>query len=142
MNEQASSRILAVDWGAKRIGLALSDPTRTIASPLMVLTHQSRAADAAAILQTATERGANLILVGVTYDDEGLLTPAGRSAKRLADAIGENGQIEVRTYDEAGSTQIARQSRLQIGLPRSKRKGHFDAIAATVFLQQYLDEGL
>ncbi len=142
MDEQGSSRILAVDWGAKRIGLALSDPTRTIASPLTVLTHTSRAEDAAAILRTATEKGAGLILVGVTYEDDHQLTPAGRSAQRLVEALQAQGTIEVRTCDESFSTQIARESRLLMGVPKSKRKGHFDAIAAVVFLQRYLDEGL
>jgi putative Holliday junction resolvase len=141
MNEQGSSRILAVDWGAKRIGLALSDPTRTIASPLTVLTHTSRAEDAASILKEAAEKGAGLILVGVTYEDDQQLTPAGRSAQRLVEALQAHGTIEVRTYDESYSTQTARESRLLMGLPKSKRKGHFDAIAAVVFLQRYLDEG-
>ncbi|REG10661.1 putative Holliday junction resolvase [Pelolinea submarina] len=140
MNEPDTSRILAVDWGAKRIGLALSDPTRTIASPLMVLAHTSRAEDAAAILKIATEKDASLILVGVTYEDDHQLTPAGRSAQRLVEAMQEQHTIEVRTYDESYSTQTARESRLLIGLPKSKRKGHFDAIAAVVFLQRYLDE--
>ncbi len=142
MNEQASSRILAVDWGAKRIGLALSDPTRTIASPLTVLTHISRAEDAASILITAAEKGANLILIGVTYDDEQQLTPSGRSAQRLAEVIKMRGSIEVQLYDESFSTQTARESRLLMGVPKNKRKGHFDAIAAVVFLQRFLDEGV
>lgn len=140
MDEQESLRILAVDWGAKRIGLALSDPTRTIASPLTVLTHTSRAEDAVAILKTAAEKGVGLILVGVTYEEDQQLTPAGRSAQRLVEALRAQSAIEVRTCDESFSTQTARESRLQMGLPRNKRKGHFDAIAAVVFLQRYLDE--
>lgn len=142
MNEQKPSRVLAVDWGTKRIGLAISDPTCTIANPLSVLVHSSRAQDAAAIIRTAEEREASLILVGVTYDEDGQLTPSGRSAERLAEAIRAQTDLEVRTWDEAGSTQTARQSRLTMGIPKKKRKGHFDAIAAVVFLQQYLDEGL
>jgi len=129
-----------VDWGAKRIGLALSDPTRTIASPLMVIEHSSRAADAAAIVKAAVERGVNLILMGVTYDAENNLTPSARSAMRLAQAIREQCTLIVREYDESHSTQEARRSRLELGLPKNKRKGHFDALAAVIFLQKYLDE--
>ncbi len=140
MNDQISSRVLAVDWGAKRIGLAISDPTRTIANPLTVLIHSSRAEDAAAIKRIAIEKEAALILIGVTYDEDENLTPAGRSAMRLADAIKEQTSIEVQAWNEGGSTRIAKQSRVQMGLPKSKRKGHFDKIAATVFLQNYLDE--
>ncbi|MDK2981489.1 MAG: putative pre6S rRNA nuclease [Chloroflexota bacterium] len=142
MENSNETRILAVDWGAKRIGLALSDPTRTIASPLMVIEHTARAEDAAGILAAADENDANLILVGVTYDDEQELTPSGRSAQRLAEAIREQGSVKVQLIDESGSTQIARASRLQMGVPKRKRKGHFDAIAAVVFLQRYLDEGI
>jgi putative holliday junction resolvase len=141
MNNEMSSRILAVDWGAKRIGLALSDPTRTIASPLTVILHTSREQDAQTIADTACEKDAALILVGVTYDLENELTPAGRSATRLAEAIRAKTDIEVDVYSEEGSTQAARQSRLQMGLPKNKRKGHFDQIAAAIFLQRYLDEG-
>ncbi len=140
MNEPNPTRILAVDWGAKRIGLALSDPTRTIASPLMVIEHSSRAADAAAIVKAAVEKGANLILMGVTYDAENTPTPSARSAMRLAQAIREQCSLIVREYDEAHSTQEARRSRLEMGLPKNKRKGHFDALAAVIFLQKYLDE--
>jgi putative Holliday junction resolvase len=130
---------MAVDWGARRIGLALSDPTRTIASPLRVIEHQSRALDAAAIVQLANENEVSLILMGVTYDDQNDLTPSGRSAMRLAEAIHAQGGPEVCAVDEAHSTRTARQSRLEMGLPRGKRKGHFDAIAAVLFLQTYLD---
>jgi putative holliday junction resolvase len=140
MKESSSTRILAVDWGAKHIGLALSDPTRIIASPLKVIEHSARAADAAAIVQLAKEKGATLILMGVTYDDENNLSPSGRSALRLAEAIQAQAALEVRTFDEAFSTQDARHSRLEVGLPRNKRKGHFDPLAAVVFLQSYLDE--
>ena len=142
MTEQEYWRILAVDWGAKRIGLAVSDPTRTIANPLKVIEHTSRAADAQAIIETAQEKDAAMILVGVTYDDDNNLTPSGRSAIRLVDVIRERSALEVQVWNEEGSTQAAKHSRIEMGLPKSKRKGHFDAIAATYFLQKYLDEGI
>lgn len=140
MNDEMISRVLAVDWGAKRIGLAISDPTRTIASPLTVIQHTARNKDAQAIVDMAVEKDADLILVGVTYDFNSELTPAGRSAARLAEAIGLITDVEVELYSEEGSTQEARRSRLKMGVPKSKRKGHFDEIAATIFLQRYLDE--
>lgn len=140
MNEKEANRVLAVDWGAKRIGLALSDPTRTIASPLTVINHRSRAEDAGVIVKNANEKGAALILVGVTYTAENELSPSGRSAMRLLEAIRELTSIEVQSWSEEGSTQAAKRSRIEMGLPKSKRKGHFDQIAAAIFLQTYLDE--
>ncbi len=139
--EEKAERILAVDWGAKRIGLALSDPTRTIASPLTVIQHTAREKDAQAIVDIAYERGAVMILVGVTYDFDNELTPAGRSAMRLAEVIRSKTELEVEVTSEEGSTQEAKRSRLQMGIPKSKRKGHFDQVAAAIFLQRYLDEG-
>jgi putative transcription antitermination factor YqgF len=80
-------RVLAVDPGEKNIGLALSDPTGTIASPLQVLKHVSRAVDAAAIAQIAVEHDSGKIIVGQALDSEGNPGPAARHAARLADAI-------------------------------------------------------
>ncbi len=132
-------RILAVDPGGKRIGLALSDPTGTIANPLAVLKHLSRPVDAAAIAQLALENQAQLIVVGQALDDEGLPTPQGRSAARLAEAIRLQTNLAVELWDESGSTQAAQQARLAMGATRRKRAGHLDDLAATFILQSYLD---
>jgi len=140
MYNQDGFRIMAVDWGSKRIGLAISDPTRTIAKPLTMLEHQSRAEDALEIVNTALEEQVSLILVGITYDDENNPTPSGRSALRLADEIRAISEFEVKVWSEEGSTLEAKKSRILMGLPKQKRKGHFDEIAATIFLQKYLDE--
>lgn len=132
-------RILAIDPGEKRIGIALSDPSATIANPLTVLQHISRALDAAAIAQLACDNNAGSIVVGVAYDDEGQPNPAGRRAMRLAEAIRQQTDLPVVLWDESGSTQDARAARIAIGARRSKRAGHLDELAATVILQSYLD---
>ena len=77
-------RVLAVDPGEKRIGIAMSDPTGTIANPMTVLKHVSRAVDAATIAQMASENDAKLILVGNALDEEGHPTSQSRRASRLA----------------------------------------------------------
>jgi len=132
-------RILAVDPGEKRIGIALSDPTATIANPLTVIQHVSRALDAAAIAQTALENQAGLIVVGQALDADGGSTPQSRRAARLAAAIRSQTDLPVVLWDESGSTQAARAARLAMGVPRRKRRGHLDDLAATVILQSYLD---
>ncbi|HNA87752.1 MAG TPA: RuvX/YqgF family protein, partial [Anaerolineales bacterium] len=71
-------RILAVDHGEKRIGLALSDPTATIASPLKVITHVSRMIDAAQVAEIAAEHEVGRIVVGQSYAEDGQPNPAGR----------------------------------------------------------------
>ena len=132
-------RILAVDPGEKNIGIALSDPSGTIANPLTLLGHVSRIVDAAAIAALAAERNAGLIVVGQTLDEEGNPTPQGRRAARLVAAIRAQTDLPVVLWDESGSTQAARRARLEMGAPRRKRGGHLDELAATYILQTYLD---
>jgi putative Holliday junction resolvase len=132
-------RILSVDHGEKRIGLALSDPTATIASPLTVLAHISRAVDAAQVAALAAEYDAGLILVGQSFDEQGRPNAAGRSAARFAEALRTQTNIPVQMWDESFSTQDARASRIELGLSPKKRAGHHDALAAVVILQSYLE---
>ena len=134
-----NGRILAVDPGEKRIGLALSDPTATIASPLAVLKHVARAEDAAAIARFAAEREAVLIVVGQPLDAEGRETPQSYHASRLAGEIRLHTAVPVVLWDESGSTKAAQAARRAMGVSRRKRSGHLDEIAATVILQSYLD---
>jgi putative Holliday junction resolvase len=125
------SRILAVDPGDKRHGLAISDPTGLIARPLLVLEHTSRAADAREIILAAENHEAGMILVGIPYDSEGMPGPQARKALRLVEALCETATIPILTWDESGSTQAA----LQI----HKADQHLDARAAAVILQEYLN---
>lgn len=132
-------RILAVDPGEKRIGIALSDPSGTIASPLSVIGHVSRAVDAAAIADLAQQNHVDLIVLGKSFDENGLPTEASRRADRLADAIRQQCDITLTTWDESFSTQEARQAQIEMGASRRKRSGHLDDLAATMILQSYLD---
>lgn len=135
-------RILGIDPGEKNIGVALSDPTGTIANPLTIIQHTSRIVDAASIAALATENSVELIIVGQSMDEEGQPTLAGRRASRLAAAIRTQTQTPVQLWDEYGSTQIARQAKINMGVTRKKRSGHMDELAAVVILQNYLDNRL
>jgi len=135
-------RVLAVDPGEKNIGIAISDPSGSIANPLTVIRHVSRAIDAAAIAQLAAEHGAGLIIIGQALDAENQPTPQGRRAIRLAGAIRAQTDLPVRLWDESGSTQAARNAMIAIKAPRRKRRGHLDALAATYILQTFLDAHL
>jgi putative Holliday junction resolvase len=132
-------RILAVDPGSKNLGIALSDPSGTIASPLMVIKHKSRSANACAIIELAQQHTARVVVVGQTFDQDGQPSYEGRRAARLAGEIRSKSDLEVVLWDESHSTAAARQAQITIGTPRSKRKGHLDDIAATIILQSYLD---
>lgn len=132
-------RILAVDHGEKRIGLALSDPTAVIASPLRVLQHVSRLIDAAQVAEIAMQNEAGLIVIGQSFDEDGNPNPAGRRAGRFADELKNQTSIPIEMWDESFSTQIARAARIELGVSRKKRAGHQDEFAAVVILQSYLD---
>ena len=132
-------RILAVDPGSQNIGIALSDPTGTIASPLTIIKHISRAVNAGAILELADKYEVGKIVVGQSLDEDAQPTFEGRRAARLAAEIGSLSDIPVVLWDESLSTVEARQAQIAIGTPRRKRKGHLDDLAASVILQSFLD---
>jgi putative holliday junction resolvase len=132
-------RILAVDHGEKQIGLALSDLTATIASPLKVIKHVSRLMDAAQVANLASENGVALIVIGQSYDEEGRPNLAGRRAAKFAEALKEQTQIPVILWDESFSTEDARATRIEMGVSRKKRAGHMDELAAVMILKSYLD---
>jgi putative Holliday junction resolvase len=132
-------RILAVDPGEKHLGIALSDPTGTIANPFTTINHVSRAIDAATIAQLADENYAEMIIVGQALDEENHPTFQGRRAARLAVALKKQTNLPVVLWDETGSTAAARNARVEMNASRRSRRGHLDHLAATYILQTYLD---
>ena len=132
-------RILAVDHGEKRIGVALTDATGTIATPLKVVEHTSRAIDAAQVAELAVQNDAVLIVIGQSFDDDGNPNPAGRRAGRFADELKNQTDLPIELWDESFSTQDARAARIELGVSRKQRAGHQDLFAAVVILQSYLE---
>ena len=132
-------RILGVDHGQKRIGLAISDETGALARPMLVLPHVSRVVDAATVAERAAALDVARIVVGASYDEDGQLNPAGRSAERFAEALRLQTSLPVLLWDESLTTQDARVARLTMGVSRKKRSGHLDDVAAAVLLKNYLD---
>ena len=132
-------KILCVDHGEKQIGIAVSDSTATIASPLTVINHVERAVDAAQVAALAAEQGAEQIIVGQSFDEEGNPNAAGRAAGRFAEALRTQTSLPVEMWDESLSTFDARAARIQSGASRKRRAGHHDSLAAVVILQSYLE---
>ena len=132
-------RILGIDPGEKRIGIAISDPSAKIARPLTVIKHKSRIENAERIISLANSNHVELIIIGQSLDIEGNPTFSGRQAVRLGGAIKNRTNIHVKFWDERGSTRKAKEAHLQMGVKKEKRKGHLDEYAATIILQSYLD---
>lgn len=134
--------LLAVDPGERRIGLAISDPSGTIGRPLTVLAHVSRLVDAAAIANLAQENGVKLIIIGQALNSDGEAGPAARKATRLAETLRTQTAIPVVLWDEGGTTVTARETLIEMGVSRSRRRGHQDALAAALILKSYIDAQL
>ena len=132
-------RILAVDHGEKRIGLALSDPTATFASPLAVIKHVSRLMDAAQVANLASENDVELIIIGQSFDEEGNPNLAGRRAANFAEILKEQTDIPIEMVDEAFSTNDAQKTVIEMGASRKRRHGHHDSLAAVFILKSYLE---
>jgi putative Holliday junction resolvase len=132
-------KILAVDPGQKNIGLAISDELGISARPLTIIKHIKREIDAAQVAAIAAENDAKLIIIGQSLDEEGKPTFEGRRSARFAKALRAQTDLPVELWDEAYSTQDARQSYIDMGISRKKRRGHLDDVAAAVILRSYLE---
>jgi putative Holliday junction resolvase len=134
-------RILGVDLGARRIGLAVSDPTGLIASPLRVIERGGDAeADRLAIVDAARAEEAATVVVGLPKEMSGRRGAAADAAVAEVDAIRALApDLTVEVVDERMTTVIAQRSLIESGMTRRKRKGTVDKVAAAVILQSYLD---
>jgi putative Holliday junction resolvase len=134
-------RILGVDLGARRIGLAVSDPTGLIATPLRVLDRSGDATgDRRRIVEAAREEEADRIVVGMPTELSGRAGPAAAAAAAEVAALRALApDLAVDVVDERLTTVIAQRSLIDAGVRRKERKGTVDKVAAAVLLQSYLD---
>jgi putative Holliday junction resolvase len=139
----SSGRALGVDLGSVRIGLALSDPTRTVASPHSVLrrARNDHPADHLAILEIAREHDVTTIVVGLPLSLSGGKGPAARAAvteiAELQAAAGAG--IEVVAHDERLTTISAERSLDEAGVRGADRTAVVDKVAAAIMLQSWLE---
>jgi len=138
----AGTRALGVDLGTRRIGLALSDPSRTLATPHEVLPRSGDpAADRRAIVENARRQDANVIVVGLPLSLSGRSGPAARAALEEVEALrAVAGDIEVTVHDERLTTVTAERALTEAGLRREARRRVVDKVAAAVMLQSWLEQ--
>lgn len=134
-------RALGVDLGARRIGLALSDPTGTLASPAGFIERSGDlAADHAGLARAAAEASATVVVVGMPLSLDGRLGPAARSVAAEVEQLRDALDAEVVTVDERLTTVTAHQVLRASGRSARRRpRGDVDATAAAVLLQTWLD---
>lgn len=132
-------RVLAVDPGSKRIGLAVSDPTGTIAQPLTTIPAEPRETLAERLAGQAREQGATRIVVGLPRRMDGSHGPEAVAARVLASELRRASKLPVELVDERLTTAAAERSLLEGGMRRHKRRANIDRVAAALLLQTHLD---
>lgn len=132
-------KILGIDHGNVRIGIAISDESGSFARPLTIITHVSRAEDAETICRIGEEEGCAKIVVGIPYDSDGTEGPRARSVLRFVEQLRSVCKLSVMTWDESFSTKDVISTSLQMNKSQTSRRTAMDDKAAAMILQNYLD---
>jgi len=133
------SRILAVDYGKKRVGLALSDPTGTLATGLPTLVRRPKEPLPDAIRRLVEQHEVSRVLVGLPLDSDGASGESAREVERFAAALRERLSIPVTLVDERFSTVRAYGLLRERGVRAKAGKAEVDRVAAALLLQDWLD---
>lgn len=132
-------RILALDLGEKRIGLALSDELGLTAQGLPTLSRKNIKEDIVSIRKVITEGGVDEILVGWPLNLNGSENRQTKFVSEFIEVLKKNFNLPIKTYDERLTSLMVEKSMLEANLSRSKRKNLADKLSAQVILQSYLD---
>lgn len=132
-------RVLAIDPGSRRVGVAVSDPSATIAQPLTVLAAHPGATLVERLAGLAREQEATALVVGLPRRLDGRLGPEAKAARTLADELHRATGLEVTLVDERLTSAAAERALLSGGASRARRRQLSDKVAATMILQSYLD---
>lgn len=136
-----SRRLLAVDYGTVRVGLAVSDPDRKFAFPLEVRTRRSRAEDAVYFRDLVQREDVGTLVVGLPVHTSGHEGAKAAEARAYGAWLAEVTGRPVVFWDERFTTAHAESALWEAGLSHKKRKARRDKVAAQVLLQTYLDAG-
>ena len=133
-------RALGIDLGSKRIGIAVSDRSGTIASPLLVLQRSgSTRRDHEAIRDLAVEEEAEMLVVGLPLNMNGSSGPAAQAAIKEAEALATVVGVPVITFDERRTTVTADRALMEANISARDRRKYVDKVAAAILLQHWLD---
>ncbi len=133
------SRVLALDIGERRIGVALSDPTGTVAQPLLVIERQGWEADLARIRRLVNEHEVQHVLVGYPYTLAKRREAQAQRVDRFLARLRPTIPVPVEACDERLTTAAAERALLEGDVRRARRRAVRDAVAAALLLQVYLD---
>ena len=139
MSERDKKKIMAIDYGTVRIGIALSDEMHILASPLCTLINKKDALDEITLI--IQKNNVEKIIVGLPITLSGNDSPMTVRVREFADRVREHISLPVELYDERYTSLLAQDSMIASGKKRKTRqkKGELDKRAAAILLQEYLD---
>jgi putative Holliday junction resolvase len=132
-------RVLAIDHGTKRIGLAISDELGVIANPLEFVPAEPFAGFIERLREIIREKHVELLLVGMPRNMDGSFGPAALKVEEFIAVLQSAVAIPIKSWDERLTTAQANRLLIQGGVRRDKRKEKVDKMAAAILLQSYLD---
>jgi putative holliday junction resolvase len=132
-------RILALDHGSKRIGVAVSDETKTIAQPLEYILTEPFADFLVRLKKILGEKEIDLILIGLPRNMDGSYGPAAQKVQTFVGVLKTAITVPIKMWDERLTSSQANKILIQGGVRRDKRKEKVDKMAAAILLQSYLD---
>jgi len=132
-------RILAIDHGTKRMGIAISDEMRTIAQPLEYIAAEPLDKFFDRLAQIIAEKQISLIVVGVPRNMDGTYGPAAAKVQQFVAALKDVVTVPIKSWDERLTSVQANRYLIEADVRRSKRKEKVDKTAAAILLQSYLD---
>ena len=139
MIHSVQGRILALDLGKRRIGLALSDELRLTAQGLPTLERTNIREDLAKLLKVTAERGVTLILIGNPMHMSGAEGAQSAWVRQFAEKLGTRSGLSVQLWDERLTTVEAERVLRESGIGREKRRRAVDRLAAVILLESYLE---
>ncbi|MFH1560116.1 MAG: Holliday junction resolvase RuvX [Chloroflexota bacterium] len=139
--EGEALRVLGLDVGGRRIGVALSDPTGTLVSPLPAIQRTSLEEDIKAAVRLAEDHQAKAVVVGLPISLNGRMERQARLVQRFIQALAKESPVPVHSQDERFSTVEAERLLREGGHQPSREKGLRDSASAAVILLAYLDSG-
>ena len=134
-------RILGLDLGERRVGVAISDPDGILAQPLVQLPVRGRRDVVDAVVRLVAEHGAGRVVVGLPLLPDGTRGEQARRAEAVIDALRRSLHVPVVAWDERYSTADADRALREAGAKADRRRSRLDMAAAAVILQAYLDAG-
>jgi putative holliday junction resolvase len=132
-------RILAIDHGSKRMGIAVSDELKVIAQPLEFIPAEPFGALVERLKQIVRDKDVELILVGMPRNMDGSYGPAAVKVQEFVTALKDNIAVPIRFWDERLTSAMANRLLIQGNVRREQRKEKVDKMAAAILLQSYLD---